>query len=67
MLVSDQSNVIAFLKDRLTSQGTQVEVISTHASLIFLAGDRAFKLKRAVHYPYLDFSTPEKRLASCAG
>jgi hypothetical protein len=65
MLVSDQSNVIAFLKDRLTSQGTQVEVISTHASLIFLAGDRAFKLKRAVRYPYLDFSTPEKRFASC--
>jgi aminoglycoside phosphotransferase family enzyme len=55
MLVSDQSNVIAFLKDRLTSQGTQVELISTHASLIFLAGDRAFKLKRAVRYPYLDF------------
>jgi aminoglycoside phosphotransferase family enzyme/predicted kinase len=65
MLVSDQSNVIAFLKDRLTSQGTQVELISTHASLIFLAGDRAFKLKRAVRYPYLDFSTPEKRFASC--
>lgn len=66
MLISDQSNVIAFLKDRLTSQGTQVELISTHASLIFLAGDRAFKLKRAVRYPYLDFSTPEKRFASCA-
>ncbi|MDF2688447.1 MAG: aminoglycoside phosphotransferase, partial [Microvirga sp.] len=65
MLVSDQSNVIAFLKDRLTSQGTQVELISTHASLIFLAGDRAFKLKRAVRYPYLDFSTAEKRFASC--
>jgi aminoglycoside phosphotransferase family enzyme/predicted kinase len=65
MLVGNQSDVIAFLKDRLTSQGTEVEFISTHASLIFLAGDRAFKLKRAVHYPYLDFSTPEKRFASC--
>src|SRR5918994_3583270 len=65
MLVGNQSDVIAFLKDRLTSQGTQVELISTHASLIFLAGDRAFKMKRAVQYPYLDFSTPEKRFASC--
>ena len=43
----------------------KVELISTHASLIFLVGDRAFKLKRAVRYPYLDFSTPEKRLACC--
>jgi aminoglycoside phosphotransferase family enzyme len=65
MLVGNQSDVIAFLKKLLTSQGTGVELISTHASLIFLAGDRAFKLKRAVHYPYLDFSTPEKRFASC--
>lgn len=70
MLVGNQSDVVTFLKDCLTSQGTEVELISTHASLIFLAGffpagDRAFKLKRAVQYPYLDFSTPEKRFASC--
>jgi uncharacterized protein len=65
MLVGNQSDAIAFLKDLLTSQGTEVELISTHASLIFLAGDRAFKMKRAVQYPYLDFSTPEKRFASC--
>ena len=39
--------------------------MSTHISLIFLTGDRAFKLKRAVTYPYLDFSTPERRLACC--
>ena len=39
--------------------------MSTHVSLIFLTGDRAFKLKRAVSYPYLDFSTPERRLACC--
>jgi uncharacterized protein len=65
MLVGNQSDAIAFLKNVLTAQGTEVELISTHASLIFLAGDRAFKMKRAVHYPYLDFSTPEKRFASC--
>lgn len=65
MLVGNQSGAIAFLKALLTSQGAEVELISTHASLIFLAGDRAFKMKRAVQYPYLDFSTPEKRLAYC--
>jgi uncharacterized protein len=34
-------------------------------SLVFLAGDRAYKLKRAVKYPYLDFSTAEHRRRAC--
>jgi aminoglycoside phosphotransferase family enzyme len=33
-------------------------------SLVFLAGDRAYKLKRAVRYPYL-FSTPARRRRAC--
>jgi uncharacterized protein len=37
----------------------------THGALVFLAGDRAYKLKRAVKYPYLDYSTPELRRAAC--
>jgi uncharacterized protein len=32
---------------------------------VFLAGDRAYKLKRAIKYPYLDFSTPEQRRRAC--
>ncbi len=35
-------------------------------SQIFLAGDRAYKLKRAIKLPYLDFSTAEQRHAACA-
>ena len=31
----------------------------------FLAGDRAYKLKRAVKFPYLDYSTAEQRRAAC--
>jgi len=31
------------------------------ASIVFLAGTRAYKLKRAVKYPYLDFSTAARR------
>src|SRR5260370_22713085 len=30
-----------------------------------VAGDRAYKLKRAVTYPYLDFSTAERRRVAC--
>jgi aminoglycoside phosphotransferase family enzyme len=33
--------------------------------LVFLAGDRAYKLKRAVKFPYLDFSTAEQRMTAC--
>jgi uncharacterized protein len=62
-----QRKVIAFLR-RSESYGAEtgaVEVIETHASRVFLAGERAYKLKRAVTYPYLDFSTSERRRAAC--
>jgi len=36
-------------------------VIQTHAACVFLAGDRAFKMKRAVNLGFLDFSTLEAR------
>ncbi|HWP25436.1 MAG TPA: AAA family ATPase [Xanthobacteraceae bacterium] len=39
--------------------------IDTHASAVFLAGDRAYKVKRAVRFPFLDYSTLEKRHAAC--
>lgn len=37
------------------------ERIDTHAASVFLAGDRAWKLKRAVQFDYLDFSTADRR------
>src|SRR5262249_15190574 len=48
-----------------TQQGGAVERIDTHAASVFLAGDRAFKVKRAVRFPFLDFSTAAKRKAAC--
>ena len=42
-----------------------VERIETHASFVFLAGDYAYKVKRAVKYPFLDFSTLAKRQVAC--
>ena len=35
----------------------------THAAVIYLVGDRAYKIKKALKLPYLDFSTRDKRLA----
>lgn len=43
-----------------------VERIDTHSAVIFLAGPFAYKVKRAVRFPFLDFSTLEKRRAACA-
>ena len=42
-----------------------VDRVETHISIVFLTGDRAYKLKRAVRFPYLDFSTPALRAAAC--
>ena len=42
-----------------------VERIDTHASSVFLAGPFAYKVKRAVKYPFLDFSTLDRRHKAC--
>lgn len=66
MLVEDQSATIAYLRDPATHGiSSPVEVIETHISLIFLAGDKAYKLKRAVKLPYADFSTVDLRRRYC--
>ncbi len=65
MISEDQTAVVAFLAAPSTHAGAAVERIDTHASVVFLAGDRAFKLKRAVCYDYLDFSTIEQRQEMC--
>ena len=59
----DQGEVIAFLgQGRVFGLPDQpVERIDTHAAIVFLIGDRAYKLKRAVRYSFLDFSRVEER------
>src|ERR1700741_2587736 len=66
-MIDDQRAVIDFLSNPSSHNAAvdRVEVIETHASLVFLAGERAYKLKRAVQYPYLDFSTAERRRLAC--
>lgn len=60
-MTGDQAAVIEFLASPSTHGGAAVERLDTHAAIVFLSGDRALKLKRAVRFDYLDFSTPERR------
>ncbi len=62
-----QDNTIAFLRKELQSidGGTPPAVVETHISVVFLGATLAWKLKKAVKLPYLDFTSVERRLALC--
>src|SRR5262245_4673071 len=64
---SDQAEVVAFLSDPASypARPDRVERFETHGALVFLAGEDAWKIKRAVRFPYMDFSTLERRRAVC--
>lgn len=65
----DTEELVAFLEAPDTyglASGEEVKRIETHASHVFLAGDRAYKMKKPVRFTFLDFSTLEKRKAACA-
>ncbi|MEM1288637.1 MAG: AAA family ATPase [Pseudomonadota bacterium] len=68
-VVGDQSAVTSFFSDPLNHGldplKEQVQRIDTVGSLIFLAGDKAYKVKRAVCFPYMDFSTLARREEAC--
>ncbi len=42
-----------------------VRVVQTHISVVFIAGDLVYKVKKPVDFGFLDFSTPEKRRHFC--
>lgn len=60
--MDSQVDVVAFLEagDAFEARDAPHR-IDTHCASVFLSGDRAWKLKRAVKFGYLDFSTPERR------
>ena len=72
-----QAEIFAFLSDPVTYRarkeaGTserndlvRVERIDTHGAVVFLAGADVYKVKRAVRFPFMDFSSLEKRRAAC--
>jgi len=63
----DQDEVLGFLADPASHGGRAEKVrrIDTHAASVFLAGDRVLKVKRAVRFPFLDFSSLDKRKRAC--
>ncbi len=61
-IVEDQSETVAFLEAELKPERR----IDTHGAVVFLCRERAYKLKRAVKFPYMDFSTESRRAAMCA-
>jgi aminoglycoside phosphotransferase family enzyme/predicted kinase len=65
MITEDQSAVVAYLSSPAAHGGAAVELIETHISMVFLAGERAWKLKRAVRYDYLDYSSADRRRTMC--
>lgn len=60
-----QQRVIDFLDASGFGAASGGKRIDTHASMVFLRGDRALKIKRAIRLPFLDYSTLEKRKRAC--
>lgn len=58
--MTDQAHIVAWLRAG-GPWGEAPDVVETHAALVFLTGERAFKLKKAVNLGYLDFTTLDKR------
>ena len=65
MITEDQTEVVEFLASSSTHGTATVERIETHSAIVFLAAERAYKLKRAVRFDYVDFSTADRRRAMC--
>lgn len=63
----DLERKVAFLRDPAAYPGRvrAVEAIETHMSWVFLAGDLAWKLKKPVAYPFLDFRELASRRRFC--
>ncbi len=65
--MDDQTDVVAFLAQGASYglPASPVEQIVTHCSIVFLVGERVYKLKRAVRFSYLDYSTLALRERFC--
>jgi aminoglycoside phosphotransferase family enzyme len=63
-MTTDLAAKLAFLRAPGALDGA-VECIETHMSWVFLTEHRAFKLKKPVMLPYVDYSTLERRRQSC--
>lgn len=60
---ASEDDVTALLSNPATysEPAARVDVIETHCARVFLAGREAYKVKKHVRLPFLDFSTLDKR------
>jgi aminoglycoside phosphotransferase family enzyme/predicted kinase len=56
---------VAMLRRSLAAAGEEVEVRETHCTVVFLVGDRAYKLRKGVRYDFADLSSREARAVLC--
>jgi aminoglycoside phosphotransferase family enzyme len=65
---ADLATKVRFLKRRASyaERPKQVASIETHMSWVFLTDEHAYKLKKPVRQPFLDFGTVEARRRNCA-
>jgi aminoglycoside phosphotransferase family enzyme/predicted kinase len=64
-LGSTDPALLLTLADPATYGGVSVVVHETHASWVFVAGERAYKIKKPVALGFLDYSTLERRRSAC--
>lgn len=59
----DQQRIIAFLRSPAAwgDPHASIDCIETHGALVFLSGNTTLKIRRAVRFSYMDFSTLEAR------
>jgi aminoglycoside phosphotransferase family enzyme len=65
--MQDQKQIVeAMLKPEAYSQNPgKIELIQTHISFVFLTENYVYKVKKAVNFGFLDFSTLDKRHMFC--
>jgi aminoglycoside phosphotransferase family enzyme/predicted kinase len=67
-VVALQKDVVSFLSNPAAHGGvcSEVRVIQTHISWVFLTGKYAYKIKKPVDFGFLDYTTLEKRGFYCS-
>lgn len=62
-----QNQALAYLSSLPSDdpQRPKVKRIDTHANIVFLVGSKAYKVKRSVKFPFLDYSTLALREEAC--
>jgi aminoglycoside phosphotransferase family enzyme len=65
--MSDQKQVVEALlnSQAYPEEAGKVELIQTHISFVFITKNFVYKMKKAVNFGFLDFSTLEKRRFYC--